>query len=571
MKFLSTIREFTSLIFNISAGGNAGKDIEIKPASKSSNDSEAEVVYSIPDTTVGTDVTPHTDTFVLENETQTLSNKTLVSPKMNEIIETSSSDVYSLPNIAGSDTLVSRTSTDTLGKKTLDLDDAIKLQTSTATYTLDHETWTSGNANIIFPNLGGVNDTIIFANISQTLTNKQLTSPGINEATALTATSTELNQLDGVTVGGNTLGDIVTIDGTQTLTNKTIDADLSTITNVGDEELKAGINANKIADGSVDNTEFQKLNTVGTNAAGEIVSTDGTQTLSGKTISDLNYDEANIALATNQIAYNAATIWHITGTAADVNNISGSPSDGDTRILINETGGTISLKNDFAAGGFYTGSGADLDILDNGTVQLVYESTVDRWHVIGGAGGGAGGLTLAVIADTDSPVTASANIHYLTKTTNDAIIVNLPAGGAGDVIRFTDADRTWHLNNVTLNPDGAETIDGQTSFILDVQDSWFQIMWDTTAGEWVSDDSLDPSTVDLTGDITTSNTVKADQGFLTKDSATLDYTVDAGCTLAHPFLTIEAGVTYTNNGSMVVSGVFQNNGTVQNNGTIHRN
>jgi len=56
---------------------------------------------------------------------------------------------------------------------------------------------------------------------TQTLTNKTFTTPKINEAVNLTATSTELNQLDGIDVGGTSTGDIVTIDDTQNLTNKT--------------------------------------------------------------------------------------------------------------------------------------------------------------------------------------------------------------------------------------------------------------------------------------------------------------------------------------------------------------
>jgi hypothetical protein len=59
-----------------------------------------------------------------------------------------------------------------------------------------------------------------------TLTNKTLTSPKINENVALTSTSTELNQLDGVEIGGTSSGDVVTIDDTQTLSNKTISDNL---------------------------------------------------------------------------------------------------------------------------------------------------------------------------------------------------------------------------------------------------------------------------------------------------------------------------------------------------------
>ena len=58
--------------------------------------------------------------------------------------------------------------------------------------------------------------TVILDNTIQTLTNKTLTAPKLNENVALTSTATELNLLDGVT------GVIVTEAGTQTLTNKTL-------------------------------------------------------------------------------------------------------------------------------------------------------------------------------------------------------------------------------------------------------------------------------------------------------------------------------------------------------------
>ena len=54
--------------------------------------------------------------------------------------------------------------------------------------------------------------------------------------TAISATATELNQLDGVSVGGTATGDIVTLDGTQTLSNKTISASQVTqISNLTDK------------------------------------------------------------------------------------------------------------------------------------------------------------------------------------------------------------------------------------------------------------------------------------------------------------------------------------------------
>jgi len=49
-------------------------------------------------------------------------------------------------------------------------------------------------------------------------------------------------------------------------------------------DLPTGIDAAKIADGSVDNTEFQKLGTAGTAGTGNLVTTDGTQVLTAKDI-----------------------------------------------------------------------------------------------------------------------------------------------------------------------------------------------------------------------------------------------------------------------------------------------
>ena len=69
--------------------------------------------------------------------------------------------------------------------------------------------------------------TVTLNNTIQTLTNKTLTAPKVNENVALTSTATELNLLDGVT------GVIVTEAGTQTLTNKTLTTPTITAPKVG--------------------------------------------------------------------------------------------------------------------------------------------------------------------------------------------------------------------------------------------------------------------------------------------------------------------------------------------------
>lgn len=58
--------------------------------------------------------------------------------------------------------------------------------------------------------------------------------------------------------------EIATVSGTQTITNKTFDADQNIVTNIDDANIKSGaaINATKIHDGSVSNTEFGYLDGV---------------------------------------------------------------------------------------------------------------------------------------------------------------------------------------------------------------------------------------------------------------------------------------------------------------------
>jgi hypothetical protein len=72
--------------------------------------------------------------------------------------------------------------------------------------------------------------------------------------------------------------EVVDLSSSQTLTNKTIDSDNNTITNIVNADIKANaaIDATKIADGSVTSTEFQYINTLSSNAQTQL---DGKQSI----------------------------------------------------------------------------------------------------------------------------------------------------------------------------------------------------------------------------------------------------------------------------------------------------
>jgi|DEB0MinimDraft_6_1074348.scaffolds.fasta_scaffold00390_7 hypothetical protein len=103
--------------------------------------------------------------------------------------------------------------------------------------------------------------------------------------------------------------EVLDTDNTATVTNKTIDADNNTITNIGDEEIKAGVDAAKIHDGSVSNTEFGYLDGVTSSIQTQIDSKAAdadltahlNDTVDAHDASAISYDNATSGLAATEV------------------------------------------------------------------------------------------------------------------------------------------------------------------------------------------------------------------------------------------------------------------------------
>jgi len=96
-----------------------------------------------------------------------------------------------------------------------------------------------------------------------------------------------------------------------------------------------------------------------------------------------------------------------------------------------------------------------------------------------------GGLTTSLISTS---TTAAPGFHYLCNTATAAFNVTLPAGSTGAVIRVSDDNRTWGINNLTVIPATGEAIDGQAvnaTLVCDLIGAFVQFMWDGT--KWVFD------------------------------------------------------------------------------------
>ena len=147
------------------------------------------------------------------------------------------------------------------------------------------------------------------------------------DPTAATNTTTTIiaEQLADVTLSlpGETselVGDIAN----QTLENKTIDAANNTIVGITDAEISAtaGVDVTKLADGSVDNTEFQHLNGVSSNIQTQLSN-------NASAISD-HINDTSGAHAASAISNTPSGNLSATDLQAAVNELQ---SDIDTRAL----------------------------------------------------------------------------------------------------------------------------------------------------------------------------------------------------------------------------------------------
>ena len=371
----------------------------------------------------------------------------------------------------------------------------------------------------------GANSTLVSLVSTDTLTNKTLTSPKVNEDVAVTSTATELNILDGVTA---TTAEINLIDGdTARGTTAVVDADgilhndggtmrmtsAATFKTYFTSGVSSAADDITAGDAAVGITTSSGNITVDSNAGA--ISIDGHTgvTLASSNSGDITLDSvADIILdaAGNDFSFKAGgtEILKITNSSSDViikpivdaKDLIFQQRDG-TEVARIEDNGTFNVVTSKLAinGTAVTSTAAELNLLDgvSGLVQAdltklaAVDSTAAELNIVDGGTS----ATSTTVADADRVVlndagtmvqvamtdikdyigggtswqavktgdfTAAAGQGVFCNTTSAAFTLTLPAGSIGDEISFLDYAGTFDSNNLTIAANGSEKIHGST-------------------------------------------------------------------------------------------------------------
>lgn len=241
--------------------------------------------------------------------------------------------------------------------------------TNSTTTTLDFNQ--TVNRTITFQD---ATDTVVCLNTIDILTNKTLTAPVINNATADTITGIAGGPFLLQSASGQNLSLQAQGVGVVTLESFTFDG-----------AVASGNNLSVSSTGTLGLTASTTLTLTGTSGV-KVVGPLLVNEVVDNTTTGAN---ANVPAPTSPyITFTGA----LTSIDTIVNN-----TDNSFLVLTNRTGGTVNINNDtgsIASNRVITGTGSFLTLDNNASIMLAYSTSNSRWMVVGGTGGGNASVNL---------------------------------------------------------------------------------------------------------------------------------------------------------------------------------
>jgi hypothetical protein len=345
-------------------------------------------------------------------------------------------------------------------------DRSITFPDATGTVALTSDVTTHGNLT----EAHGATGAVVGTTNTQTLTNKTLTSPKINEDVALTATATELNLIDG-SVAGTVVNSKAVVYGSAGEVNATTLQIAGTSITATAAELNyvdgvtSAIQTQLDAKASSSDLTTHGNLTEAHGATGAVVGTTNTQTLTNKTLTSPVV--SGLALSDSSVVFE--------GSSADNNETTLTVTNptADRTITLPDATGTVALTNNkldvFAA----TSSAELISVIsdETGTGALVFANTPT---LVTPNIGAATGTSLVLSGDlTVNGTTTTINSTEITvddkNLTLGSVATPTDAGadGGGLTLKGT-TDKTFSWIDATDSWTSSEHLDLATGKVLKI-------------------------------------------------------------------------------------------------------